>query len=86
MSIDDDDPIAAPRGLALVAAAMLGLVAAPMPAPASAATMTVVLCGGGVVHLDLGGGRNPVDPPGACHAACLMRRDDDGKTGDISLS
>lgn len=73
-----------PHGLPLVAAAMLGLVAAPLPAPARAGTVAVMLCGGGVVHLDLGGGHRPADPPGACHAACLVRRDDDGDNGVVT--
>lgn len=77
MTLHRADPLAMPV-LPLVAAAMLGLVAAPIPASAAAATVMVRLCGGGVLHLDLGGRRNPAETPGGCHAACLRRDDEDG--------
>lgn len=62
--------------LSVAVAAMLGLAAPPLAAPASA-TVALTLCGGGVLHLDLGGKRGRRDGPGACHAACAVRRDDD---------
>lgn len=63
-------------GLPVAVAAVLGLAMPPLAVPASA-TMVVTLCGGGVVHLALGSKGGPGDTPGACHAACALRRDDE---------
>lgn len=65
-----------PWSTALAIAAVVGL-SLPAVHAARASAIFMPLCSGGFVSIALGGKRPPQPEPGACHAACAQRRDDD---------
>ena len=60
----------------IVALTCISLIMPPQYS-AQAKAIAMPLCNGGVVLIKRGSKPAPADPPGACHAACVTRRDDE---------